>query len=500
MSIHTDKQKQTLDLSNQDNMGAIIKSIDDGEYKKWWNSSSDALSWQGIVQYLPAIKLALSDTATFNDEQKAFLVSRLDHFSRLCRAYVESHGGVGGFKWTAVGKKRVELAQELFEAANRKMEELAPEKKVDLSDNMPLPEVGMQNPANACYMISTLQQLFRLPSLKEFFERNVFCTPADTISKPEGMNDTAFAKLKADIRKAVNAGKSIESINKPTEIGSDEWDKIKDAAILYHARCLFDMIKFSKNNVPLSTSTTSKHLRALGYDRSQEDARDCALAPILAACRSFGFHSTDSTTKGRFKVKNSDSFIDNIAKPEISPYRIIHLPEKNNSLSINDCFKAAFIAPMADGSHVCGTEVDTSITKLTACPENLIINLGRYTVDENYRSKKLNNSVSGLEEIDLTPYLDEEVFVVSENPEETTKRAKYKLFGAQIHRGSTNRGHYYSYIRKSVTSDAWIKYNDGTVSECKYDGIKNDIATQGYILYYVRVEEPEKRAKNNGTK
>jgi ubiquitin carboxyl-terminal hydrolase 7 len=41
----------------------------------------------------------------------------------------------------------------------------------------------------------------------------------------------------------------------------------------------------------------------------------------------------------------------------------------------------------------------------------------------------------------------------------------YRLFSILIHGGSLDSGHYYAYIKPTVTEDKWFKFNDSTVSE-----------------------------------
>lgn len=131
-----------------------------------------------------------------------------------------------------------------------------------LTEDRPLPKIGMKNPALACYMISTLQQLFRLPTLKRFFEENTFAFP------------------------------------------TDESDKLyKSRLTLYHAQSIFYFMKLAKGEY-LDTSKSLEHLWGIGYRGRADDGQEVVVR-IIGACNDLRFTGTTlQTQKTSTKIAN----------------------------------------------------------------------------------------------------------------------------------------------------------------------------------------------------
>ncbi len=68
----------------------------------------------------------------------------------------------------------------------------------------------------------------------------------------------------------------------------------------------------------------------------------------------------------------------------------------------------------------------------------------------------------------------------------------YELYSVLIHSGTSNAGHYFSYI-KSFENGRWYHFNDERVTEINVQDIEKTFGGSGlsnaYVLYYRLVEE-----------
>ena len=98
-------------------------------------------------------------------------------------------------------------------------------------------------------------------------------------------------------------------------------------------------------------------------------------------------------------------------------------------------------------------------------PDNLIFHLKRfeYDVATGMRSK-INDKFDFPEHIDMTPY-NVEYLKDSKQP---IAPDVFNLVGVLVHSGTTDSGHYYSYIRERpvnpAQSDTWLEFNDADVN------------------------------------
>ncbi|KAJ3222174.1 hypothetical protein HK099_002607 [Clydaea vesicula] len=92
------------------------------------------------------------------------------------------------------------------------------------------------------------------------------------------------------------------------------------------------------------------------------------------------------------------------------------------------------------------------------------VHLKRFDYDQDsMRRIKLNDKFEFPEVLDMFPYTAEGVDH-SENNFITSKRCLYELSGVLIHSGSSESGHYYSYVKDKEYTDRWIAFNDSNVS------------------------------------
>ena len=126
----------------------------------------------------------------------------------------------------------------------------------------------------------------------------------------------------------------------------------------------------------------------------------------------------------------------------------------------------------------CGKKIKTKkILRITNLPEILILSIQRY----NFLTGKKNNvSIKFPEELDLSDYMDIEIFT----GEAEEIKTEYKLFGINNHAGTLDFGHYYSYIYIPLDKE-WYLFNDAHVDKTNISFQK----TQVYALFYKKIND-----------
>lgn len=141
-------------------------------------------------------------------------------------------------------------------------------------------------------------------------------------------------------------------------------------------------------------------------------------------------------------------------------------------------------------------------------PDNLIFHLKRfeYDVATGMRSK-INDKFEFPEHIDMTPYNVEYL----KDSRQTTTPDIFNLVGVLVHSGTTDSGHYYSYIRERPINPAqtstWLEFNDadvnrfdpshipdqcfGGLSEGTFPHMRYHKPWNAYMLFYQRASSME---------
>ncbi|KAL9644572.1 hypothetical protein ABK040_015311 [Willaertia magna] len=100
-------------------------------------------------------------------------------------------------------------------------------------------------------------------------------------------------------------------------------------------------------------------------------------------------------------------------------------------------------------------------------PINLILQLKRF----NIFGKKVSKKIEYSETLNLSPFMSDK---------KTT--ARYNLYGVLVHSGgSSNSGHYYSYVKNS--NGIWYRMDDTSVTQVSQS---TALSQQAYILFYSR--------------
>ncbi|KAK3313841.1 hypothetical protein B0H66DRAFT_483418 [Apodospora peruviana] len=138
-------------------------------------------------------------------------------------------------------------------------------------------------------------------------------------------------------------------------------------------------------------------------------------------------------------------------------------------------------------------------------PDNLIFHLKRF--DFNLRSlqrNKINDYFAFPTTIDMRPYTIEHL----SNPTEEVPKDMFELVGVIVHSGTSESGHYYSYVRERPSDSdtpVWVEFNDENVSSwdpahmensCfggpdyrahfENTGVSYDKTYSAYMLFYQR--------------
>eukprot|EP01119_Soliformovum_irregulare_P004626 TRINITY_DN1568_c0_g1_i1.p1 TRINITY_DN1568_c0_g1~~TRINITY_DN1568_c0_g1_i1.p1 ORF type:complete len:2028 (+),score=618.17 TRINITY_DN1568_c0_g1_i1:116-6085(+) len=183
------------------------------------------------------------------------------------------------------------------------------------------------------------------------------------------------------------------------------------------------------------------------------------------------------------------------------PFSTISLDIKNKS-NILEALDLYVKGEMLEGTNAyhcekCNTKRDTLTRScIKTLPNTLIIHLKRFDFDyDAMRKLKLNDFCSFPLELDMEPYttvgLSRKDAANAENQDEISEEIdqqeldrrkdieeaiktrnpnyyKYNLAGILVHRGHSESGHYYSYIKERITVDhkepQWIEFNDKHVS------------------------------------
>lgn len=145
-------------------------------------------------------------------------------------------------------------------------------------------------------------------------------------------------------------------------------------------------------------------------------------------------------------------------------------------------------------------------TCLKDVPDNLIFHLKRFDFDlVDMRRAKINDHFAFPEQIDVSPYNVEHL----SDPSKPRQEDIFELVGVLIHQGTSENGHYYSYIRErpcpSGSMTNWVEFNDRDVDTFDHQTIpfhafggffdefqRNQKQFSAYMLFYQRKSAIEK--------
>ena len=264
--------------------------------------------------------------------------------------------------------------------------------------------VGIRNEGNTCYINSLLQMLYHLPS----FRNAVFQTP----SKPY-RDDLVFCLQKV----LYNLQESAESVSAKYLMECLEVDQDEGQQDVHEFSYMF----MSKIESAFSASPSQSFLSSL-FTGKTETSIEC----IHVAYTSHTV--TEEFTDLQLSVSDATNITDSLQK-------LVH-----EQLMGENQFDA--------GEY--GKQDANRMVKFQVLPPVLQIYLKRFQYLHG-NTKKLNTKFEFPDDLDLSKYLI------------TPGNAKYRLFAILVHRGVSQQGHYFSFIKTNLSE--WFKFNDKSVDK-----------------------------------
>lgn len=174
--------------------------------------------------------------------------------------------------------------------------------------------------------------------------------------------------------------------------------------------------------------------------------------------------------------------------------------EVKNKASILHSLEAYVEGDMLDGDNkylceTCAEKKDTLkrvCLKASALPETLILHLKRFEFDmDTLQRMKVNTRCEFPHDLNMRPYTNDCDVRDQKLPD---SHFHYELVGIVVHAGSSESGHYYSFIRERDTSH-WIHFNDSNVESFDPRHIEDQcfggVSGHGSKRYYQRqLEKP----------
>jgi len=330
----------------------------------------------------------------------------------------------------------------------------------------------------ACYMNSTLQQLFMIPSFKKHIPML-----QDPKFDPSRAHDNLLFQLKRLF------------------YGMNHIDKE------YFSPKMFCLAFKDIDGSPTSfiEQKDAFEFLSLFMDRIEEQLKGTKYANIIKA-HFGGLYSNELICKGCPHYYEREE-----------PFLALNLTVKNKR-SIKDGLERLIEGEILDGDNAyyceqCKAKVKTiKRTSIKKLPPYLFLNLQRfeYNFDLNIRVK-VNDFCEFPMELDMTPYTQQHLSKIEKQPKNDTNsktleendHAKYTLKGVVIHMGTADSGHYYSIIRdrrSDDSGDTWIEFNDEKVSEFNMNNLPNiafgdregcPTIQSAYVLVYEKKEQSE---------
>eukprot|EP01127_Copromyxa_protea_P022514 TRINITY_DN8090_c0_g1_i1.p1 TRINITY_DN8090_c0_g1~~TRINITY_DN8090_c0_g1_i1.p1 ORF type:complete len:2714 (-),score=433.50 TRINITY_DN8090_c0_g1_i1:44-7879(-) len=149
--------------------------------------------------------------------------------------------------------------------------------------------------------------------------------------------------------------------------------------------------------------------------------------------------------------------------------------EMKNKFQLEHCLDLFIQGDMLEGDNKFHCSVcNSKVTALKRCcinklPNFLIIHLKRFDFDlELLRRSKINQYCSFPPNLNVEAYTKEGLARREQQQESVHPESfyDYSLTGVLVHQGTTDSGHYYSFI-KDKESKNWFKFNDSQVTELK---------------------------------
>ncbi|CAI2366521.1 unnamed protein product [Moneuplotes crassus] len=316
---------------------------------------------------------------------------------------------------------------------------------------------GIQNEANNCFMIVTLQMLFSVPEFTEYLGGNnpdidsaIGDLPA--LNFKEMLNGKSFtyemAKLSKDYFKQETSMTNIEKLRSLSEKEFGLNEHHDASRYLLH---LFDNLQNEQSLATMSYLSSNDGHSANSLQKLQE--------------------SYNSIIDELFMAKNRIVIICkscSIMKEIYEEFNMIPVPIKYgiDGPTIDNFFEnSAKIYLWKPERSFCGNHDTCTITeRIVKAPRYLLVSIQRFYKDSHGSQRKNEDIVLYPNEFTLENYVETET--------------KYSLKAVICHSGDLDSGHYYAYCRRGLD---WYYFNDEEVYQVRYDEVDPKNA---YMLTY----------------
>ena len=306
--------------------------------------------------------------------------------------------------------------------------------------------VGLKNLGCICYMNSLLQQLFMMPK----FRRGILALdePEDTEENPKA--DNLIFQLQTMFSYLQESQKQFFSPLDFCKANKDYDGKPTDVSVQMDADEFFNML-CEKVESSLKGTNQEKLLNNIW-------ACDVVTQLICKECNYISERSEPSFTVS-LDTKNKNNILE-----ALELYVQGEMLEGDNAYMCTKCDK----------------KVDALMRRcIKTLPSTLIVHLKRFEFNfDTMRKVKLNDHCEFPNELTMEPYTKEGLakkeneIAIKEGKEvpnqsiedHPPEHYKYKLAGILVHRGVSDSGHYYSFIKQRGTENPkWLEFNDELV-------------------------------------
>ncbi|OQS06269.1 ubiquitin domain containing protein [Thraustotheca clavata] len=273
--------------------------------------------------------------------------------------------------------------------------------------------VGLRNLGCTCYLNSTLQQLYFMPS----FRNAILSLPADNKNDIITQTQALFAHLLASEMKCIDPTPLIQCLHDEQGLPLNVMMQ-QDAEEFLTRFC----------------DGVSEYMKSLSITLDCFQGTLCTQLICQGGCGSVRETTATSFVCMTVEVKGHESLASSL--------------------------QTWCAGEMLSGVNcdACGTKQDTMKRDcLENPPETLMLHLKRFELNfDTFLREKVNDSFAFPLTLDMWPYTKAGLSGVA-------GECEYTLVGCVVHLGSTESGHYYSLIQDRTTGK-WMEFNDDTVS------------------------------------
>jgi ubiquitin C-terminal hydrolase len=314
------------------------------------------------------------------------------------------------------------------------------------------PHAGLVNPGCICYMNALVQQLFMMPS----FSEGLLALDCSQLAATQSSSSWAEAE-------------EVEQLQRL--FVSLAFTKSRSCDPTTFARAHKDM---DGNATDVHVQMDADEFFCLLLDRLEMCMRPAASSlavesdgprDFMARCFDGVLVNQILTQQGNLSEREEKFFALSL---EVSKKR--HLAESLELYVQGEALEG-------ENAYFCEREQrKVSATKrvcIRKLPQTLVCHLKRFEFDYDTMEKlKINDLLEFPMELDMFPYTSEAL--AAANADDTSRM--YDLVGVVVHSGTSDTGHYYSFIkdRHEAESQRWLEFNDEVVREFDADAMGDE--------------------------